>query len=179
SIVGQAREPVRPRSHGMSSPSTSATRGSPADGGPPKELGEYHPARLEQIAHFPRAFLCFELGTLLWIIRTPLLPEHVPNPIAFHGKTGRITAFIIALVFLMPVLAISLPSVTLPGKRAMDVTSLKTPTYAESSRATLLNENNWTMWSLTAQQYGATLTYSSDGLTLMGSFPPSTQPLAL
>jgi len=61
----------------------------------------------------------------------------------------------------------------------MDVTSLKTPTYAESSRATLLNENNWTMWSLTAQQYGATLTYSSDGLTLMGSFPPSTQPLAL
>jgi len=79
----------------------------------------------------------------------------------------------------MPFLAISLPSVTLPGTRAMDVTSLKTPTYAESSRATILDENNWTMWSLTAQQFGATLTYSSDGLTLTGSFPPSTQPLAL
>jgi hypothetical protein len=52
----------------------------------------------------------------------------------------------------------------------MDVTSLKTPTYAESSRATILDENNWTMWSLTAQQYSATLTYSSDGLTLTGSF---------
>jgi len=106
------------------------------------------------------------------------LPEHLPNPVAFHGKTAWITAFIVALVFLMPVLAISLPSVTLPGTRAMDVTSLKTSTYAESSRATILDENNWTMWSLTAQQYGATLAFSSDGVTLMGSFPPSTQPLA-
>ncbi|HKI75993.1 MAG TPA: hypothetical protein VKA28_02215 [Candidatus Bathyarchaeia archaeon] len=101
------------------------------------------------------------------------------NPVAFHGKTAWITAFIIALVFLIPVLAISLPSVTLPGTRAIDVTSLKTPTYAESSRATILNENNWTIWSLTAQQYGATITYSSDGLTLTGNFPASTQPLAL
>src|SRR6266516_5388412 len=93
----------------------------------------------------------------------PFLPEDVSNPVAFHGKTGWITAFIIAMIFLMPVLAISLPSVTLPGKRAMDVTSLKTPTYAESSRATILNENNLTMWSLNSQQYGSTLTYSSDG----------------
>src|SRR6266581_7810533 len=109
----------------------------------------------------------------------PFLPEDVSNPVAFHGKTTWITAFIIALVFFIPVLAISVPPVTLPGTRAMDVTSLKTPTYAESSRATILNENNWTMWSLNSQQYGATLTYSSDGLTLTGSFPPSTQPLAL
>src|SRR5438128_1118813 len=123
-------------------------------------------------------FLCFGLGTLLWIIRSFFLPEHVSNPVAFHGKTAWITAFIIALVFLMPVLGISLPSVTLPGMRAMDVTSLRTPTYAESNPARILAENNWTLWNLGAGQGGFTLNYSESGLSLSGSLPPSSEPSA-
>jgi hypothetical protein len=103
----------------------------------------------------------------------------VSNLVVFHGKTAWITALIISLVFLMPVLAISLPSVTLPGMRATDVTSLRTATYAESSRAAILDENNWTMWSVAAPQYSDTLNYSGDGLTLSGNFPSSAQPLAL
>ncbi len=61
----------------------------------------------------------------------------------------------------------------------MDVTSLRTATYAESSRASILDENNWTMWSLAAPQYSDTLNYSGDELTLSGNFPSSAQPLAL
>ncbi len=100
------------------------------------------------------------------------------SPIAFQGKTAWITAFIIALVFLMPVLAISLPSVTLPGMRVMDVTSLRTPTYAESNPARILAENNWTLWNLGAGQGGFTLNYSESGLLLSGSLPPSSEPSA-
>ena len=78
----------------------------------------------------------------------------------------------------MPVLAISLPSVTLPGMRVMDVTSLRTPTYAESNPARILAENNWTLWNLGAGQGGFTLNYSESGLLLSGSLPPSSEPSA-
>ncbi len=57
----------------------------------------------------------------------------------------------------------------------MDVTSLRTPTYAESNPARILAENNWTLWNLGAGQGGFTLNYSESGLLLSGSLTPSSE----
>lgn len=82
------------------------------------------------------------------------------------------------LIFVMPIVAISLPSVTLPGIRTMDVTSSRAPLYGENSQAIILSENNWTEWSSSSGQSGIAMNYSSDGMSLSGSFPASNGPQA-
>jgi len=79
----------------------------------------------------------------------------------------------------MPILTMSLPSVTLPGIHVMDVTSLQTPTYAEVSRATILDENNWTTWSPATSQNIFSLNYSITGLLFAGTFAASAEPSAI
>jgi hypothetical protein len=60
----------------------------------------------------------------------------------------------------------------------MNVTSLQTPTYAESSRAITFEENNWTQWSASPSQGSVSMNYSKNGLLLTGNFPASTEPSA-
>jgi hypothetical protein len=60
----------------------------------------------------------------------------------------------------------------------MNVTSLQTPTYAESSRAITFEENNWTQWTMSPSQGGVSMNSSKNGLLLTGNFPASTEPFA-
>lgn len=84
-----------------------------------------------------------------------------------------IEAIIIVLIFSAPLFTLSLPPVTLPGIHPMNATSLQTPTYAESSHAAILGENNWTQWKLNPTQSQTSLNYSANALILAGEFPAS------
>src|SRR6267143_3017498 len=88
-------------------------------------------------------------------------------------KIVWLEALLIVLVFTTPIVAISFPSVILPGIHSMNATSLQTPTYAESSRATILGENNWTQWKLNPTQSPVSLNESTGELVLTGEFPAS------
>ena len=85
---------------------------------------------------------------------------------------------LIALVFTAPLAALTLPHVILPGPQTLDASSLQTPTYGESSTATILGESNWTQWSLNPTQSNTSLN-TSNGLVLSGEFPSSPNPLAV
>lgn len=100
------------------------------------------------------------------------------NPNPSFGKIAWIAIGLMILIFVMPIVAISLPSVTLPGIRTMNVTSSQTPLYGENSQAIILSENNWTRWSSSSGQGGISLNYSSDGMSFSGSFPASNGPQA-
>lgn len=89
------------------------------------------------------------------------------------------TFILVVLVFVLPVVSFSLPQVVLPGNHVMDATSLQTPAYAESNFATILGEGNWSQWTLSPGQNGASLSHSSNGLLLTGTFPVSNAPVAL
>jgi len=107
-----------------------------------------------------------------------LLLRQMSNLRSLPGKIAWIAAGLMILIFAMPIVAISLPSVTLPGIRAMNVTSSQIPLYGESSRAIILSQNNWTQWIPGSGQVGIALNYSLNGLGLSGVFPASSRPQA-
>ena len=95
------------------------------------------------------------------------------------NKIVWVEAIIIVMIFTAPLFTISLPQVTLPGIHALDATSLLTPTYAESSRALILSEENWTEWKLNPVSFPVSLNYSAKGLRLTGEFPVNSTFLAV